>query len=134
MPLVASGIDQIGGWQGGRGVDSRAIGDDDNAARRPSGRRAAEHALISPSLRAGGPEGPPALRRTLIVTNDFPPRTGGIQTFVWECALRQPPGSVVVYASRSPGWEEFDAQAPFPIVRDRSSMLLPTRRVARAVA
>lgn len=85
-------------------------------------------------MRAGGPDGPPALRRTLIVTNDFPPRTGGIQTFVWECALRQPRGSVVVYASRSPGWEEFDARAPFPVIRDRSSMLLPTRRVARGAA
>lgn len=70
----------------------------------------------------------------MIVTNDFPPRTGGIQTFVWENALRQPPGSVVVYASRAPGWEQFDQRAPFPVIRDRSSMLLPTRRVARATS
>ncbi|MDR1999276.1 MAG: glycosyltransferase family 4 protein [Frankiaceae bacterium] len=87
-----------------------------------------------PAPEAGGPDGPPAFRRTLIVTNDFPPRSGGIQTFVWECALRQPPGSVVVYASRSPGWERFDQQAPFPVIRDRSSLLLPTPRVARAAA
>lgn len=73
-------------------------------------------------------------RRTLIVTNDFPPRAGGIQTFIWEVALRQPPGSVVVYASRSEGWEDFDAAAPFPVIRDRAAMLLPTRRVARGVA
>jgi len=77
---------------------------------------------------------PSAPRRTLIVTNDFPPRTGGIQTFVWECALRQPPGSVVVYASRYPGAAEFDARAPFPVIRDRASVLLPTPRTARRAA
>ena len=37
--------------------------------------------------------------RTLLVTNDFPPRPGGIQQFVHNLAVRQPPGSVVVYAS-----------------------------------
>lgn len=73
-------------------------------------------------------------RRTLVVTNDFPPRAGGIQTFVWELALRQPAGSVVVYSSRSDGWEDFDAAAPFPVVRDRAAMLLPTPRVARRAA
>ena len=77
-------------------------------------------------------QGPP--RRTLIVTNDFPPRAGGIQTFVWELAVRQPPGSVVVYASRSEGWRDFDAAAPFPVVRDRATMLLPTPRVAAGAA
>jgi phosphatidylinositol alpha-1,6-mannosyltransferase len=70
-------------------------------------------------------------RRTLVVTNDFPPRAGGIQTFVWELLLRQPPESIVVYASRSDGWEEFDAAAPFPVIRDRARMLLPTPRVSR---
>jgi phosphatidylinositol alpha-1,6-mannosyltransferase len=35
-------------------------------------------------------------RRTLIVTNDFPPREGGIQSFVHQLAVRQPVGSVVV--------------------------------------
>ena len=37
--------------------------------------------------------------RTLVVTNDFPPRPGGIQQFVHNLAVRQPAGSVVVYAS-----------------------------------
>jgi phosphatidylinositol alpha-1,6-mannosyltransferase len=76
--------------------------------------------------------GPP--RRTLLVTNDFPPRAGGIQTFLWEIARRLPPDSLVVYASRSEGWEQFDAAAPFPVVRDRARMLLPTPRVAANTA
>ena len=36
---------------------------------------------------------------TLLVTNDFPPRPGGIQAFVHNLAIRQPADSLVVYAS-----------------------------------
>lgn len=75
--------------------------------------------------------------KTLIVTNDFPPRPGGIQAFVHSMALRLDPGRVVVYAST---WRDgtevaaFDAEQPFPVVRDRTSMLLPTPRVTRRAA
>ena len=75
--------------------------------------------------------------KTLIVTNDFPPRPGGIQSFVHSMALRLDPGSVVVYAST---WKDgtevarFDAEQPFPVIRDRTSMLLPTPRVTRTAA
>jgi phosphatidylinositol alpha-1,6-mannosyltransferase len=65
-------------------------------------------------------------RRTLIVTNDFPPRQGGIQSFVHALALRQPAGTVVVYASNYDGAASFDAAQPFPIVRHSTGMLLPT--------
>lgn len=75
--------------------------------------------------------------KTLIVTNDFPPRPGGIQAFVHSMALRLDPGQVVVYASTWRDGSEvarFDAEQPFPVVRDRTSMLLPTPRVTgRAV-
>ncbi|HST66557.1 MAG TPA: glycosyltransferase family 4 protein [Mycobacteriales bacterium] len=73
------------------------------------------------------------MRRTLVVTNDFPPRAGGIQAYVHELALRQPPGSVVVFASTSAGAAEFDAAQPFPVVRYPTSMLLPTPAVSRRV-
>jgi phosphatidylinositol alpha-1,6-mannosyltransferase len=66
------------------------------------------------------------VRRTLVVTNDFPPRQGGIQAFVHELALCQPPGSLVVLASDHPGSAEFDAVQPFPVVRRPTSVLLPT--------
>ncbi|MFI1828339.1 glycosyltransferase family 4 protein [Streptomyces sp. NPDC020412] len=73
--------------------------------------------------------------KTLIVTNDFPPRQGGIETFVHAMAVRFPPGEVVVYTSAEPGARAHDAELPFPVVRDRARTLLPTRRVtARAVA
>ncbi|MEV2279322.1 glycosyltransferase family 4 protein [Nocardiopsis sp. NPDC049922] len=80
--------------------------------------------------------------RTLIITNDFPPRSGGIESFVHELALRRPEGSVVVYCS-SPAPRDsaadpgFDLRQPFPVVRDSARVLLPTPRVAaraRAIA
>jgi phosphatidylinositol alpha-1,6-mannosyltransferase len=69
--------------------------------------------------------------RVLVVTNDFPPRPGGIQTFVHELVRRLPPRDVLVYASQFRGWEAFDAAQPFRVVRERSSVLLPTPRVSR---
>ena len=78
-----------------------------------------------------------AMDKTLIVTNDFPPRPGGIQAFVHSMAVRMDPGQVVVYASTWKDGSEvaaFDAEQPFPVVRDRTSMLLPTPRVTRRAA
>lgn len=70
--------------------------------------------------------------RTLVITNDFPPRPGGIQAFVHSLLLNQPdPRSVMVYAPRWSGDEEFDAQQPFEVVRHRTSLMLPEPSVAR---
>ncbi|MEV4879808.1 glycosyltransferase family 4 protein [Streptomyces cyaneofuscatus] len=73
-------------------------------------------------------------RRTLVVTNDFPPRQGGIETFVHAMTGRFPAGSVVVYTSAEPGAVAHDAALPYPVIRDPARMLLPTpRATARAV-
>ena len=72
--------------------------------------------------------------RTLLITNDFPPRPGGIQQFVHNLAVRQPVGSVVVYASTWRGAAAFDTEQPFEVVREDTSVLLPTPRVARRAA
>jgi phosphatidyl-myo-inositol dimannoside synthase len=72
--------------------------------------------------------------RTLVVTNDFPTRQGGIESFVYALADRLPVGEVVVYTASMPGDKEFDELLPFPVVRDRASMLLPTPMVSRRVA
>lgn len=66
-----------------------------------------------------------------MVTNDFPPRPGGIQAFVHNLALRRPPGSVIVYAPRWKGASRFDAEQPFPVVRHRTSLMLPEPAVLR---
>ena len=49
-------------------------------------------------------------RKLLIVTNDFPPRQGGIQSFVFELARRLPADQVAVYTSAYAGSDEFDAE------------------------
>ena len=78
------------------------------------------------------------MHKTLIVTNDFPPRPGGIQAFLHNMALRLDPERLVVYASTWKHTREgaeataaFDAEQPFTVVRDRTTMLLPTPAVTR---
>ncbi|WP_447036913.1 glycosyltransferase family 4 protein [Streptomyces sp. DSM 118878] len=78
------------------------------------------------------------MHKTLIVTNDFPPRPGGIQAFLHNMALRLDPEQLVVYASTWKRGREgaeataaFDAEQPFRVVRDPTTMLLPTPRVTR---
>ncbi|MEY9963672.1 phosphatidylinositol alpha-1,6-mannosyltransferase [Streptacidiphilus sp. MAP12-16] len=77
------------------------------------------------------------MNKTLVVTNDFPPRPGGIQTFVHNMAVRMPAEQIVVYASTWRDGSEvarFDAEQPFQVIRDRTTMLLPTPRVSRRAA
>jgi phosphatidylinositol alpha-1,6-mannosyltransferase len=71
------------------------------------------------------------VRKVLVVTNDFPPRQGGIQSYVYELARRQPPDSIVVYASDHDGAAAFDAEQPFPIVRHPTGLLVPTPAAQR---
>ncbi|MFE9447774.1 glycosyltransferase family 4 protein [Streptomyces sp. NPDC006739] len=81
------------------------------------------------------------MHKTLIVTNDFPPRPGGIQAFLHNMALRLDPDRLVVYASTWKRGREgaeataaFDAEQPFTVVRDRTTMLLPTPQATRRAA
>jgi len=71
----------------------------------------------------------PAQRHTLVITNDFPPRPGGIQTFVFELVRRFDPSTVTVLTSQWEGARDFDAAQEFDIVRVKGSVLLPTRSV-----
>jgi phosphatidylinositol alpha-1,6-mannosyltransferase len=51
-------------------------------------------------------------RRHLLVTNDFPPKVGGIQAYLWELWRRLDPASFVVLTARSdPSSEAFDSSA-----------------------
>ncbi len=61
----------------------------------------------------------------LLVTNDFPPKIGGIQSLLWEWWRRLPPESFAVLTSPYAGSEEFDAAQPFHIERTREPVLLP---------
>jgi phosphatidyl-myo-inositol dimannoside synthase len=69
------------------------------------------------------------MTKVLIVTNDFPPRSGGIQSFVHALASRLPADRVVVYAPAWQGAAEFDARQPFPVIRHPGSLMLPVPSV-----
>ncbi|HEX3705607.1 MAG TPA: glycosyltransferase family 4 protein [Mycobacteriales bacterium] len=70
-------------------------------------------------------------RRLLLVTNDFPPRPGGIQSFLHGVVSRLDPDEVVVFTSRWRGWEQWDAQQPFRVIRHDTEMMLPNPAVRR---
>nr|WP_222131802.1 glycosyltransferase family 4 protein [Pseudonocardia sp. C8] len=70
----------------------------------------------------------------MLVTNDFPPRPGGIQSYLHDLARGLPPGDLAVYAPAWRGDREFDAAQPFPVHRHRTSLMLPVGEVARRAA
>lgn len=84
--------------------------------------------------RAGGRVTGP---RTLWVTNDFPPRAGGIEAFVGGLTGLLDPVGVRVLTARAPGAEEHDANLPYPVERLARRPLLPAppmvQRVRKAV-
>ncbi|MEY3185687.1 MAG: hypothetical protein RIR58_423 [Actinomycetota bacterium] len=71
----------------------------------------------------------------LLVTNDFGPRAGGIESFVIGLLERIPAGEVIVYTSFQPEHESYDQKwmkdYQVQVIRDRSKILLPTPRVIR---
>jgi phosphatidylinositol alpha-1,6-mannosyltransferase len=71
---------------------------------------------------------------TLLVTNDFPPRAGGIQGYLAELAGRLPDGEIVVYAPSWPGAGEHDSAAAYPVHRHPGRLMLPVLSVARRAA
>jgi phosphatidyl-myo-inositol dimannoside synthase len=68
--------------------------------------------------------------RTLLVTNDYPPRVGGIQRTLEALWKELPPDRVSVLAPTWEGAGSFDAAAPYPIVRERSEFIWPSPRFA----
>jgi phosphatidylinositol alpha-1,6-mannosyltransferase len=78
------------------------------------------------------------VKRHLLVTNDFPPKVGGIQNYLWELWRRLDPTSfVVLTASSDPGAPEFDAAQAEVGVRiervDEPILYFPTPRTLRQV-
>ncbi|MFC9895482.1 glycosyltransferase family 4 protein [Nocardia sp. NPDC127579] len=76
------------------------------------------------------------MARTLLVTNDFPPRPGGIQSYLQALTGQLPPDDLVVYAPRWKGDShlKFDAEQPFQVVRHPTTLMLPTPLVLRRAA
>ena len=61
----------------------------------------------------------------LLVTNDFPPKVGGIQSYLGELWRRLPPESFAVLTSPYSDAEEWDRRQPFLVRRVREPVLLP---------
>ncbi|HEX6400518.1 MAG TPA: glycosyltransferase family 4 protein [Actinomycetota bacterium] len=71
--------------------------------------------------------------RTLMVTNDFPPRVGGIQRTLWSLCAELPPERLAVLAPTWTGARAFDADAPFVTIRQPRRFLWPSPATAVAV-
>ncbi|MEY2399520.1 MAG: phosphatidyl-myo-inositol dimannoside synthase, partial [Actinomycetota bacterium] len=61
----------------------------------------------------------------LFVTNDFPPKVGGIQSYLWELWRRLPEGRAHVLTTSFDGADAFDATQAYPVER-ADTVLLPT--------
>lgn len=73
--------------------------------------------------------------KVLLVTNDFPPRVGGIQSYLWNIyeRLAGQGVDVRVLAPAFPGDAALDARAPLEIVRWPGRVYWPTRALERRV-
>ena len=70
---------------------------------------------------------------SLLVTNDFPPTVGGIQSYLYELWRRLPPEETHVLTTPYAGAADWDAAQRFSIERVRQRVLLPSPRLARRV-
>jgi len=71
--------------------------------------------------------------RTLLVTNDYPPRVGGIQRTLEALVRRLPPDRVAVLCPQHEGAGAFDEAAPYRLFRQPEGFLWPTPEVAHRV-
>lgn len=69
----------------------------------------------------------------LLVTNDFPPKIGGIQNLLYEWWRRLPSESFAVLTSPYSGSKQFDAAQSFEVRRTREPVLLPHPLMIRKI-
>jgi phosphatidyl-myo-inositol dimannoside synthase len=68
------------------------------------------------------------MTRVLLVTNDFPPRRGGIQSYLHQLVIQlvqTGAHTLTVYAPKWKGCEEFDCAAGYEVVRHPTTLMLP---------
>jgi len=70
---------------------------------------------------------------SLLVTNDFPPKHGGIQSYLYELWRRLPAGETTVLTRSFEGAAEWDAAQGFRVVRTEERVLWPKASLARRV-
>ncbi|MGO8683541.1 MAG: glycosyltransferase, partial [Thermoleophilia bacterium] len=79
------------------------------------------------------PEAPAVgqMPHSLFITNDFPPRIGGAQSYYWGMIRTLDPDEVVVLAPAHPDAAAFDTTHPYTVVRSRHAVLWPTTELRR---
>ncbi|MCZ8382760.1 glycosyltransferase family 4 protein [Mycobacterium sp. CPCC 205372] len=73
------------------------------------------------------------MTRVLLVTNDFPPRRGGIQAYLEELVAQLVAAgshTLTVYAPTWSGSEDYDRAAGYEVVRHPTTLMLPEPSVA----
>jgi phosphatidylinositol alpha-1,6-mannosyltransferase len=70
---------------------------------------------------------------SLLVTNDFPPKVGGIQSYLYELWRRLPPDETTVLTTAYEGAVEWDAQQVFRVERVDEKLLLPRKSIVERV-
>ena len=73
------------------------------------------------------------MTRHLLVTNDFPPKIGGIQSYLWELWRRLPADEVVVHTTPHPDAARFDRAQDFTVVRSTEPWLVPGPHLVRRI-
>ena len=71
------------------------------------------------------------MRKHILLTNDFPPKVGGIQSYLWELWKRLPSENFFVYTTPFPNQNTFDSEQHFRIHRSSREVLLPTPRMTK---
>lgn len=73
------------------------------------------------------------MTRVLLVTNDFPPRRGGIQSYLQQLVDHleaEGRHTLTVYAPKWKGSDEFDRDASYQVVRHPTTLMLPEPSVS----
>lgn len=71
--------------------------------------------------------------RHLLVTNDFPPKVGGIQSYLWELWRRLRTEDFAVLTSSFADDAAWDCRQPFAVERCGHAVMLPTPGLARRI-
>jgi len=71
------------------------------------------------------------MRKHILLTNDFPPKVGGIQSYLWELWRRLPSDDFYVYTTPFTGAKEFDSEQHFRVFRSESKVLLPSCKMTK---
>jgi phosphatidylinositol alpha-1,6-mannosyltransferase len=70
----------------------------------------------------------------VLATNDFPPKVGGIQSYLHELWRRLPPEELSVFTTCFEGAAQFDERQSFKVVRSHRQLLLPLKETRLAIA